>query len=76
MYFSQVGTHNDNANLVMTTALQCTYNFLKTLAGFKPRIFCSVGGRDDEMPRPQGYIDEFLPELPDGIFSNQKSQIG
>jgi hypothetical protein len=41
----------------MTTALQCV-NSLKpyTLAGFKPGIFCSVGGRDDHYATPPVYV--------------------
>jgi hypothetical protein len=45
----------------MTTALQCI-NSLKphTLAGFKPGIFCSVGGRDDHYATPRAKIMLFV----------------
>jgi hypothetical protein len=41
----------------LTTTLQCI-NSQKpyTLAGFKPGIFCSVGGRDDHYATPPGGI--------------------
>jgi hypothetical protein len=52
VYFS----HNDNAFQVLTTALHCikTYNTY-TLAGLKPGIFFSEGGRDDHYVTPPGH---------------------
>jgi hypothetical protein len=39
------------------------YRFLKTLVGFEPWIFCSVGGRDDHYATPPGLCDRIYKSL-------------
>jgi hypothetical protein len=43
-----------------------------TLAGFEPRIFCSVGGRDDHYDTPPGHLHKINKWLPQSQTVVQK----
>jgi hypothetical protein len=59
LFFSK--THNVNAYLVLTTALQCVKTQKPyTLAGFEPGMFCSVGIPDDYYDTPPAAFNEDL----------------
>jgi hypothetical protein len=53
----------------MTIALQCINSYKPyTLAGFKPGIFCSVGGRDDHYATPPGQSVVFVYDTISNVF--------